>query len=127
MLKREWGAESNGKLPHLIIPGKSAALDPEFCGGRPVLGRTGALVTALALKDLPLCRTLMMMMMIIYMRGVHKVSFPLVPQLVNHLLREVTACCYTVMTSHDARTNGTSRDLTVAVEVGGSYSSSRLL
>ena len=30
MLKREWGAESNGKLPHLIIPGKSAALVPEF-------------------------------------------------------------------------------------------------
>ena len=30
MLKREWGAESNGKLPHLIIPGKTAALVPEF-------------------------------------------------------------------------------------------------
>ena len=30
MLKREWGAESNGKLPHLFIPSKTAALDPEF-------------------------------------------------------------------------------------------------
>ena len=26
MLKRKWGAERNGKLPHLIIPSKSAAL-----------------------------------------------------------------------------------------------------
>ena len=30
MLKREWGAESNGKLPHLFIPSKTAALVPEF-------------------------------------------------------------------------------------------------
>ena len=30
MLKIEWGAESNGKLPHLFIPGKTAALVPEF-------------------------------------------------------------------------------------------------
>ena len=30
MLKREWGVESNGKLPHLFIPGKTAALVPEF-------------------------------------------------------------------------------------------------
>ena len=31
MLKREWGAESNGKLPHLFnFPGKTAALVPEF-------------------------------------------------------------------------------------------------
>ena len=26
MLKREWVAESNGKLPHLIIPNKTATL-----------------------------------------------------------------------------------------------------
>ena len=32
MLKREWGAESNRKLPHLFIPGKTAALVPEFAG-----------------------------------------------------------------------------------------------
>ena len=30
MLKREWGVESNGKLAHLFIPGKTAALVPEF-------------------------------------------------------------------------------------------------
>ena len=30
MLKREWGAESNGKRPHRIIPSKTAALVPEF-------------------------------------------------------------------------------------------------
>ena len=30
MLKREWGAESNGKLLHLFIPGKTAALVPEI-------------------------------------------------------------------------------------------------
>ena len=30
MLKREWGVENNGKLPHLFISGKTAALVPEF-------------------------------------------------------------------------------------------------
>ena len=30
MLKKEWGAESNGKLPHLFIPSKTATLAPEF-------------------------------------------------------------------------------------------------
>ena len=30
ILKRERGAESNGKLPHLFIPGKTAALVHEF-------------------------------------------------------------------------------------------------
>ena len=30
MLKREWDAERNGKLRHLFIPGKTAALVPEF-------------------------------------------------------------------------------------------------
>ena len=42
------------------------------------------------------------------------VSYTLVPQLGNHLLREVTSCMYIVMTSHDACTSGTSRVLTVA-------------
>ena len=41
MLKREWGAENNGKLPHLFILSKTAALVPEF-----------------AVKDMPLGRTL---------------------------------------------------------------------
>ena len=30
MLKKEWAAEDNGKLPHLFIPSKSATLVPEF-------------------------------------------------------------------------------------------------
>ena len=30
MLKREWGTERNGKLPHLLIPSKTAALVPKF-------------------------------------------------------------------------------------------------
>ena len=30
ILKREWGAECNGKLPRLFIPDKTAALVPEF-------------------------------------------------------------------------------------------------
>ena len=30
MLKGEWGEESNGKLPTYSIPGKTAALVPEF-------------------------------------------------------------------------------------------------
>ena len=30
MLKREWVAESNGKLPHLFNPWLTAALVPEF-------------------------------------------------------------------------------------------------
>ena len=51
MLKREWGAESNGKLPHLFIH----------------LGRITALVPEFAVKDLPLGRTLMMMMMMMMM------------------------------------------------------------
>ena len=30
MLKREWGVESNGKLPHLFISSKTATLVPKF-------------------------------------------------------------------------------------------------
>ena len=50
--EREWGVDSNGKLPHLFIPSKTATLVPEF-----------------AVKDLPLGRKLM-----IYksLRGVFK-------------------------------------------------------
>ena len=36
MLKREWGAERNGKLPHLFIPSKTATW---VCNGRPAFGR----------------------------------------------------------------------------------------
>ena len=30
MVKKEWGAESNGKVPHLFIPSKTATLVPAF-------------------------------------------------------------------------------------------------
>ena len=58
MLKREWGAESNRKLPHLFIPSKTATLVPELAVEDLPLGRTAALVPVFAVKDLPLGRTL---------------------------------------------------------------------
>ena len=38
--EREWGAESNGKLPKLFIPSKTAALVPELAVKDLLLGRT---------------------------------------------------------------------------------------
>ena len=63
MLKREWGAESNGKLPQLYIPSKTATFVPEFAMEDLPLGRIAALVPEFAVKDLPLGRTLMMMIL----------------------------------------------------------------
>ena len=40
MLKREWGVESNGKLPHLFISSKTATLVLEFAMEDLLLGRT---------------------------------------------------------------------------------------
>ena len=57
MLKREWGVESNWKLPHLFIPGKTVALVSEFAV-EDLPSRTAALIPAFARKDLPLGRTL---------------------------------------------------------------------
>ena len=48
MLKTEWGAESNGKLPHLFIPSKTAAWVPEFAVEDLPLSRTAALVPEFA-------------------------------------------------------------------------------
>ena len=58
MLKSEWGAESNGKLPHISIPSKIAALVPEFAMEDLSLSRTAALIPGFAVKDLPLGRIL---------------------------------------------------------------------
>ena len=55
MLKREWGAESNGKLPHLFIPNKTATYVPEFAMEDLPLSRIAALVPKFAMKDLPPC------------------------------------------------------------------------
>ena len=52
--EREWGAESNGKLPHLFMPSKTATLIPVDLP----LDRTAALVPEFAVKDLSLGITL---------------------------------------------------------------------
>ena len=58
MLKRKWGAEINGKLPHLFIPTKTATLVPGFAVEDLPLDRNAALVPEFAVKNLPLGRTL---------------------------------------------------------------------
>ena len=58
MLKREWGAESNGKLPHLYILSKSATFAPKFAVEDLPLRRTAALVPEFAVKNMSLGRTL---------------------------------------------------------------------
>ena len=58
MLKREWGSESNGKLPHLSIPSKTATWVSEFTVENLPLSRTTAMVPEFAVKDLPFGRTL---------------------------------------------------------------------
>ena len=64
MLKREWGAESNGKLPHLFILSKTATQVPEFAMEDLPLGSITALMPEFAVKDLPLSRTLMIIIYI---------------------------------------------------------------
>ena len=54
MLKSEWNAKSNRKLPHLFIHSRTATLVPEFAVEDLSLGRTEALVP----ENLPLGRTL---------------------------------------------------------------------
>ena len=58
MLKKEWRAESNWKLPHLFIPSKTAILVHEFVVEDLPFGRTAAFIPEFAVKDLPLGRTL---------------------------------------------------------------------
>ena len=58
MLKREWGAESNGKLPLLFNNSKTATFVLEFAVEDLPLGRTAALVPEFVVKNLPLSRTL---------------------------------------------------------------------
>ena len=54
MLKREWCAESNGKLLHPFIPSETATLFPEFAVEDLPLSRSAAMVPEFAVKDLPL-------------------------------------------------------------------------
>ena len=74
MLEREWGAESNEKLPHLFIPSKTATQVPEFAMENLPLGRIAAFVPEFAVS---LGRTLMMMMMMITMMMMMCVSVSL--------------------------------------------------
>ena len=67
MLKRKMGVESNGKLPHLFMPNKTATMVPEFAVEALRLGITTALVPEFTVKDLPLGRTLMTVMMMMMM------------------------------------------------------------
>ena len=57
MLKREWGAKSNWKLPQIIIPSKTAPWVPEFAVEDLPLSRIADLVAEFAVKDVPLGRT----------------------------------------------------------------------
>ena len=50
ILKRESVSESKGKLPHLFIPSKTAALVHEFAVEDLPFGRTAALVPEFAVK-----------------------------------------------------------------------------
>ena len=71
MLKSEWDAESNGKLPHLFIPSKTATWVPDFAMEDLPLGRIAALVPEFAVKDLPLGRTLILYIYIyIYLHNI---------------------------------------------------------
>ena len=54
MLKTEWGAECNGKLPHLFIPSKTATLVTQFAVEDLPLDRTATLVPEFVVKDVPL-------------------------------------------------------------------------
>ena len=58
MLKKEWGAERNGKLPHLFIHSKTSTFVPEFAEEDLSLSRTAALVPEFAVKVLPLGKIL---------------------------------------------------------------------
>ena len=51
MLKKEWGAESKGKLPHISIPSKTTTQVPEFAVEDLRLGRIADLVPEFAVKE----------------------------------------------------------------------------
>ena len=56
--ERVWGTESNGKVLHLFIPGKTATLVPEFAVEYLPLDRSATLVPGFVVKDFPLGKTL---------------------------------------------------------------------
>ena len=62
MLKREWGEESDGKLPHIFNPRKTVALVPEFavwencslnscaCSEGPAIGQNTLIMMMMMIK-----------------------------------------------------------------------------
>ena len=73
MLKREWGAESNGKLPRLFITSKTATLVPEFAVEDLPLDRTEPWF--LRLHERPALGQKTLMMMICFNLGLYKIDF----------------------------------------------------
>ena len=61
MLKREWGTESNGKLPHLFIPSKTAWV----WGRRPDFGQNCSLGAWVCSEIPTLGQNILMMIMMI--------------------------------------------------------------
>ena len=64
MRRREWGTESNGKLPHLFVSCKTATLVPKFAVEDLPLDRTATLVPGFAVKALSLGRKLRIIIII---------------------------------------------------------------
>ena len=62
ILKREWGAGSYRKLPHLFIPSKTVTLVLEFAVEGLPLGTTAALVSEFAVERPALGQNTMTMM-----------------------------------------------------------------
>ena len=66
MLKREWGSETNGKLPHLSIPSKTEAWVPEFAVEDLPLSITAALVSCVCSEGPALGKNTLMIIIYIY-------------------------------------------------------------
>ena len=66
MLKKEWNAESNGKLQHLFIPSKTATLVPESAVEDLPLGITAALRTGFCIERPALGQNTLMMIIDFY-------------------------------------------------------------
>ena len=61
MLKKEWGAESNGKIPHLFILSKTASLVPDFAVEDLPLGLNCSLSARVCSKRSSLGQNILMM------------------------------------------------------------------
>ena len=92
MLKREWGAESNGKLPHLFILSKITTLVPEFKVEDLPSGITAALMSEFAVKDLPSTHSrvksvLLLSNIVIYHQNYHEfTNITKLPKLTYYIL-----------------------------------------